>query len=95
MHAHPVILFMMPLLTHPGGARSSIFGEGTDPAAGITLAAVTVIALAVQLWLIYRTARQGEQTMEESEAAVHVYLPVCLHGDPLFYHRSPSDEEPG
>lgn len=95
MHVEPVILFMMRLLTQPGGTWSFIFGEGTDPAAGITLAAVTVVALAVQLWLIYRMARSGGQTMEESEAAVQVYLPVCLHADPLFFHRFPSDDEPG
>jgi len=95
MYAEPVILFLMRPLTHPEGAWSSIFGDGTDPVAGISLAAVTVVALAVQLWLIYRTARRGEQTMEDAEAAVHVYLPVCLHGDPLFYHQSASDDEPG
>ena len=95
MHVEPIVLFLMRLLTEPGGAWSLIFGENTDPTAGIILAVVTVVALAAQLWLIYRTARNGEQTMEDSEAAVHVYLPVCLHGDPLFYHRSPSDDEPG
>lgn len=95
MHIEPVSLIMMRLLTRPGEAWSFIVGENTDPLAGIILAAVTVVALAVQLWLIYRTARQGEQTMEDSEAAAHVYLPVCLHGDPLFDHWSPSDDEPG
>ena len=95
MHPEPVILFLMRLLTHPEGAWSSTFGEASDPVAGFTLAAVTVVALAVQLWLIYRTASQGVQTLEDSEAAVHVYLPVCLHGDPLFYHRFPSDDELG
>jgi hypothetical protein len=95
MYAEPVILFLMRQQTQPGEPWRGIFGEGTDPIAGITLAAVTVVALAVQLWLIYRTARRGGQTLEDSEAAVHVYLPVCLHGDPLFYHRFPSDDEPG
>jgi len=95
MHIETVMLFMARLQTHPGGPWSSIFSEGTDPLAGITLAAVTVIALAVQLWLIYRTAQKGQHTIEDSEAAVHIYLPVCLHGDPLFYHRSPSNDEPG
>ena len=95
MHVEPIVLVLMRLLTEPGGAWSLIFGENTDPTAGIILAAVTAVALAAQLWLIHRTARRGEQTMEDSEAAVHVYLPVCLHGDPIFYHRSPSDDEPG
>ena len=95
MHIEPVSLTMMRLLTRPGETSSFIFGENTDPLAGIILAAVTVVALAVQLWLIYRTARQGGQTIEDSEAVVHVYLPVCLHGDPLFYPWSPSDDEPG
>ncbi|MGO4235470.1 hypothetical protein [Pseudarthrobacter sp. YAF2] len=95
MHPEPIILVLTRLLTQPGGAWSHIFGENTDPTAGITLAAVTVVALTVQLWLIHRTARKGEQTIEDSEAAVHVYLPICLHGDPLFFHRFPSDDEPG
>lgn len=95
MHAELVIHFLMRLLTHQGGTWISIFGEATDPVAGISLAAVTVVALAVQLWLIYRTGRRGEQTTEDSEAAVHVYLPVCLHGDPLFYHRSLRTMNPG
>ena len=96
MHVELMVLVLTSLLlTQPGGVWDVIFGENTDPAAGIILATVTAVALAVQLWLIYRTARRGEQTIEDSEAAVSIFLPVCLHGDPLFYHRNPSDDEPG
>lgn len=95
MHIDPIDPFQMHPLAEPGGAWGFIFGEDADPTASITLAVVTVVGLAVQLWLIYRTGRRGEQTIEDSEAAVHVYLPVCLHGDPLFYHRPPSEDEPG
>jgi hypothetical protein len=49
MYAEPLILFLMRLLTQSGESWRFIFGEGTDPVAGITLAVVTVVALAVQL----------------------------------------------
>lgn len=76
MNVEPLVLFLVRMLTEPEEVWNGVFGEKSAPAAGIILVTVTVGAIAAQISLIYRAARRGEHTLEDSESDVNVYLPV-------------------
>lgn len=64
---------------------TDLFGRNVDPAFSIGLTIVTLLLITFQILLVFRIARNGGLTLEDSEAAVRIYLAVDLHNDPYVY----------